>query len=235
MEYIILFVKVFQPFTIKNDVQTFVLRKRNLCEWSSKYNLIRYNKIYTYYIVMLCFNILYTNYKDQHIYKRFIKCEIDHEDTSYNIKYSNSSLGLNLNKSSRHSVEKSFLIEKSIIEYTNDSNDSHYKVHLVPTNDTNMNVYCNSPEKMTKSDTKKMNSVMNYLSTILFIDVPKKDNFIPEDIKILVDYERLDELIEKYDYEILDSRVININIYDKQGVLHMIRKYEREHKNKKCE
>jgi hypothetical protein len=138
-----------------------------------------------------------------------------------------------MNKSSRPSVEKSFLIENSVIEYTNDSNDTHYKVNLVPTNDSNMNVYCNSQKKMTKTDSKKMVAMMNYLSTILFINVPKKDKFIPEDIKILIDYERLDELIEKYDYEILDSRVININIYDKQGVLHMIQKYEREHKNKK--
>jgi hypothetical protein len=45
MESIISFVKVFQPFTIKNDVQKDVLRKRNLREWSSKYNIIRYDII----------------------------------------------------------------------------------------------------------------------------------------------------------------------------------------------
>lgn len=189
---------------------------------------------------MLCFNILYTDYKDQQLYHRSIKCQVDQSDSSYNVTYNTRHIG----KTSLPNVEKSFTIEKHIIEHTDEAGNINYKVKLLPSKDaiiytnssssngSSSNSNSSSPQTMSKRDNRKMKELVNYLSTMLFVSVPKYNSSSPENVKILVDYERLDELIKKYDYELLVSFMINVNIYDKQGVFHMIRNHENKNKNK---
>lgn len=183
---------------------------------------------------MICFNILYTDYKDQQLYNRSIKCQVDQSDSSYNVTYNTRHIG----KMSRPNVEKSFTIEKNIIEYIDDAGNINYKVKLLPSKDAiiynntnNSNSNSSSPQTMSKQDNRKMKELVNYLSTMLFVSVPKYSSSCPENVKILVDYEQLDELIKKYDYELLVSFMINVNIYDKQGVFHMIQNHENKNKN----
>lgn len=174
---------------------------------------------------MISFNILYTNYKDQELYYRSIKCDINN-DTSYSIKYTNKSMSNNRYSS----VEKSFDIGDHILKYIDEYNNINYKVQLMPNKDAVIysntgNLYVKPMKIKTKYEDNKLEDILNYISTMLFISIPK-DNASPENLKILIDCIQFDELIKKYDYELLTLFKINVNIYDKKGIFHMIQKYE---------
>tara|TARA_B110000967_G_scaffold209119_1_gene263858 strand:+ start:1818 stop:2366 length:549 start_codon:yes stop_codon:yes gene_type:complete len=176
---------------------------------------------------MISFNILYTDYKDQQLYRRSVKCDINN-DATYNIKYTHKHMGNNRSSS----VEISFCIGDHIVKYIDEYNNINYKVQLLPNKDaaiysnaSNLYVKTVKPNTKTKYNDNKLEEILNYISTMLFISIPK-DSVSPGNLKILVDYRQLDELIEKYDYEVLTLFMININIYDKRGIFHMIQKYE---------
>ena len=166
---------------------------------------------------MMRFNILYTDYKDQQLYRRSIRCDMETDDTMYYIKYTDGYIG----KKMVSTVEKSFNVDKRVIEYIDTNGNSNYRINLLSTHD--MAIYTNI--NLNEENDTKIDNLLQYVSGILFVNVPKKD-CMPENLKILVDNNKLDELIEAGDYELMTSFMININIYDKIGVFNMIRNYD---------
>jgi|TARA_B110000967_G_scaffold190246_2_gene214765 hypothetical protein len=166
---------------------------------------------------MMRFNILYTDYKEEQIYRRSIKCDINENDTTYYIKYSNRHI---TSKQMSSTIEKSFNVDERVIEYIDTNGNSNYRINLLLTNDiaiyTNMN--------LNKKNDTKIDRLLQHISNIIFINIPKND-CRPEKLNIMIDNNKLDDLIETYDYELMTTCMININIYDKNGVFNMIKNY----------
>lgn len=162
------------------------------------------------------FNILYSDYKDQQMYRRSIKCDLDNSGT-YDIKYKNGHIG-----TKRYStMEKSFNIDNHVIEYNDNNGLDNYRVNLLPTDDlviyTNLNI--------NEQNDIKIEELANDMSNILFVNIPK-NKCTPEKLKIFIDHDKIDELIEKHEYDIMSQFIINVNIYDTRGIFNMIRKYQ---------
>ncbi len=166
---------------------------------------------------MIHFNILYTDYKDQQIYRRSVKCDIDHEDTTYSIKYTKG----HISKKMYSTVEKSVNLDKHVHEYTDSNGNVNYRVNLLPTND--MAIYTNI--NLNEGNDVMVEKLFQSVSNMLFVNIPKNE-CVPDNLNIIVDNDKLDELIEEFDYEIITSSLIIVHIYDKYGIFNLVRKYE---------
>jgi hypothetical protein len=162
------------------------------------------------------FNILYSDYKDQQMYRRSIKCDLDNIGT-YDVKYKNGHIG-----TKRYStMEMSFNIDNHVIEYKDNKGLDNYRVNLLPTDD--LVIYTNLD--INEQNDIKIEELVNDMSKFMFVNVPKK-KCIPDKLKILVDHTKLDELIEKHQGDLMSQFIINVNIYDTNGIFNMIRKYQ---------
>ena len=160
------------------------------------------------------FNILYTDYKNQHMFKRSVKCDLDSSTTSDSI-YQIGQLNIPRNST----VEKAFVVDNHVTEYIDSNGVNNFRVNLLSTDDlvtyTNINI--------TKHNDIKAQKNVNNVADILFVNVPKHDiNY--DKLNICVDYDKLNELIKTT--RIDTSYKYLINIYDNYGIFNMIRKYE---------
>jgi hypothetical protein len=143
-------------------------------------------------------NVIYTDYKNQKIYKYFLNCSFK-EDKE--IKLFNNLL---LDKHKEKEMCKVTTVDTNIIDYVDEDGNEYYGFNLLS------DMY----ENYKSSSQKKFLAV---ICDALFIAVPKNNNTV---LKVLLDKKVLDanhRITDKF-----SDVYINLNIHDKKGVFNLI-------------
>ena len=141
-------------------------------------------------------SIVYTDYKNQRIYNKFIHC---------NFKSSNDIPRLN-NMFIQKKIEfnKVFTTDNVITEFIHDDGKEYYRINL-----------SQSDEYQNQWDYEEL---LNIVCSSLFIAVPKDDISV---IKILIDKNVLTHETDVNNQ--FNDVIINLNIHDSKSVLNMIK------------
>jgi len=141
-------------------------------------------------------SIVYTDYKNQKIYNRFINCNF-----KSNVSFSHLN---NMNIHNRKQLNKAITTDTVVTEFTHDDGEEYYRVNL-----------SHNEEYQNHWDYEEL---LNSVCSSLFIAVPKNDISV---LKILIDKNVLTTEIDVNNQ--FNDVIINLNIHDTKSVLNMIK------------
>ena len=141
-------------------------------------------------------NVIYTDYKNQKIYKHFIKCCFKEENEAKLLK--------EIILPEKKEMSKVTSVDTNMIDYVDEDGNEYYRFNLL----SDMYEYYKS------SSQKKF---MTAVCEALFVAIPKNNNTV---MKILLDKDVLN--VNSRNTDKFSDVYINLNIHDNKGVFNLI-------------